>query len=534
MKKATCWLMVLSLLVMLMPVYATAEAVTLEWFMDYCALPSKWNMDESIFSCITEATGVQCNFNIPAEDASTKLNLLMISRKLPDIITTSDGDLRAEMIEAGLVWDLDELLKTYVPDSHLFKNFPADLKENLVERDGGWYTYPSHMNSEDYESIWGYCDEETEEFYRATKYDNRNSIFLRKAYLEQLNINVNDIKTEQDLMDVLQKIDEAGLTNENGASVYTMMVNGDQTVWLTMDGIIRYTFGAMPLTDDGQYQSIFYTDEYRDGASFLNHCAQKGYLTETQLIMDEETLVTLANSGRVACYIGPFTTLGSGADMNEVWVSPGAITPDSGATPVLPYHAGMYTGWLNTMVSKTAKDPAACARFIDYMSSREGMLLHMYGVEGVDYTWDGSALIRTDAGKGKIEDGVSGMWGFYAFQDAYFPRSVERKSLDSMPPTMAYSMTENVVIYDASIFDIPAGYVAENEDMSFIEIETNNYLEANLPKILLAPSDETFNEQYDAFLEEMDRLGRREYDAYLNIVIQETAQKREIELKPIN
>ena len=90
------------------------------------------------------------------------------------------------------------------------------------------------------------------------------------------------------------------------------------------------------------------------------------------------------------------------------------------------------------------------------------------------------------------------------------------------------------MIYDASIFDIPAGYVAENEDMSFIEIETNNYLEANLPKILLAPSDETFNEQYDAFLEEMDRLGRREYDAYLNIVIQETAQKREIELKPIN
>lgn len=288
------------------------------------------------------------------------------------------------------------------------------------------------------------------------------------------------------------------------------------------------------LTDGGQYQSIFYTDEYRDGASFLNHCAQKGFLTETHLIMDEETLVSLTNSGRVACYIGPFTTLGSGTDLNDVWVSPGAITPDSGATPVLPYSAGMYTGWLNTMVSKNAKDPAACARFIDYMSSREGMLLHMYGVEGVDYTWDGPCLVRTEEGMGKVEDGVTGIWGFYAFQDGYFPRSVEHRSLDKMPPTMAYSLTDNVVVYDASPFDIPAGYVSENEDMTFIEIETNNYLEATLPKILLAPDDQTFNDQYDAFLAEMTRLGRKDYDAYLNIKVQENAEKRGIELKPIN
>ncbi len=534
MKKVTSWLLVLTMLIGLMPIVAMAEPVTLDWFIDYCALPSKWNMDEPVFAGITEATGVQCNLNIPAEDASTKLNLLMINRNLPDIITTSDGDLRAAMIEAGLVWDLDELLKTYVPDSHLFKNFPADLKENIVERDGGWYCYPSHMNSEDYETIWGYCDEDTEEFYRATKYDNRNGIFLRKAYLEQLNIDVNAIKTEQDLLDVLQLIDQSGLTNESGASVYTMMLNGENTVWLTMDGIIRNTFGAMPLTDDGQYQSIFYTDEYRDGASFLNHCAQKGFLTETHLIMDEETLVSLANSGRVACYIGPFTTLNSGADLNEVWVSPGAITPDSGAKPVMAYNAGMYTGWLNTMVSKDAEDPAACARFIDYMSSREGMLLHMYGVEGVDYTWDGPCLVRTEEGSGKIEDGVTGIWGFYAFQDAYFPRSVEHKSLDNMPPTMAYSLTDNVEIYDASVFDIPAGYVSGNDDMSFIEIETNNYLEATLPKILLAADDDTFNAQYDAMLEELTNLGRREYDAFLNVKVQEAAQRLGVELKPIN
>ena len=93
MKKVTSWLLLLSLVTLLLPAFAVAEGtVTLEWFMDYAALPSKWNLEEPVFAGITQATGVQCSFNMPAEDASTKLNLLMISRNLPDIITTSDGD----------------------------------------------------------------------------------------------------------------------------------------------------------------------------------------------------------------------------------------------------------------------------------------------------------------------------------------------------------------------------------------------------------------------------------------------------------
>ena len=43
--------------------------------------------------------------------------------------------------------DLQELLETYVPDSHLLTSFPEDIKEVLVEKFGGWYTYPSHMTS---------------------------------------------------------------------------------------------------------------------------------------------------------------------------------------------------------------------------------------------------------------------------------------------------------------------------------------------------------------------------------------------------
>lgn len=49
MKKVTSWLLLLSLVTLLLPAFAVAEGtVTLEWFMDYAALPSKWNLEEPV------------------------------------------------------------------------------------------------------------------------------------------------------------------------------------------------------------------------------------------------------------------------------------------------------------------------------------------------------------------------------------------------------------------------------------------------------------------------------------------------------
>ena len=57
MKKVTSWLLLLSLVTLLLPAFAVAEGtVTLEWFMDYAALPSKWNLEEPVFAGITQAT----------------------------------------------------------------------------------------------------------------------------------------------------------------------------------------------------------------------------------------------------------------------------------------------------------------------------------------------------------------------------------------------------------------------------------------------------------------------------------------------
>ena len=55
-------------------------------------------------------------------------------------------------------------------------------------------------------------------------------------------------------------------------------------------------------------------------------------------------------------FIGGLSTLKSGEDIADKWVSPGAIVSNAGAKPVLPYNGTVSTGWLNTLVSKNHRE----------------------------------------------------------------------------------------------------------------------------------------------------------------------------------
>lgn len=511
------------------------EYVDLEWFLTYSALPSEWNMDESIFRGITEATGVRCSMNIPAEDPNTKLNLLMVDGNLPDLVTTDNTAVAADMIDAGLVWDMEELLQTYCPDSHLLTEFPEDVKEAYKDIQGGWYAVTSHISSDSITELYGYPTKEIEEYYTAAQYDDRHAIFFYKPYVDQLGIDPEKIETEADLMEVLAKINDAHLVNESGAEVYTLMVNGTNSRFTSFENTLANTFGAMRVSDEGTYQDINYSEEYRDAMEFLNHCAQLGYITETHLTMDERTVVNICNSGRAACFIGALTTLNSGEEVEHSWLSAGTVVSDNGAKPVLGHSSGIYTGWLYTMVSKDTKYPEACAKYLDFMTSKEGMLLHMYGIEGTDYTWDEQGCLhRTDEGAAKIEDSVSGMWGFWAFQNDQFKKSVEYMDTSFIKPTMIYGSCDNVVIYDSSLFEIPAGYVAPESDESYIRTEADNYIEAMIPELILAKDDDTFNTMYDEFWKQLDDIGLRKYDAFIDIAVQANCEAKGVTLNSVN
>lgn len=76
---------------------ASSKQTNLTWFAKVSGWnpPSPWNTDpNSVEGPFTSKVGVTFKFNIPAQDASTKLSLMLISSaKLPDIMTLTNGTL---------------------------------------------------------------------------------------------------------------------------------------------------------------------------------------------------------------------------------------------------------------------------------------------------------------------------------------------------------------------------------------------------------------------------------------------------------
>lgn len=92
--------------------------------------PPAWDLSEdSITGKITKKTGVQLDTTVPAQDADLRLKILMVNDELPDLISVTDETVISQLVTSGKVWNLEEFLKKYKPDSHLLKDFPEDLKK---------------------------------------------------------------------------------------------------------------------------------------------------------------------------------------------------------------------------------------------------------------------------------------------------------------------------------------------------------------------------------------------------------------------
>lgn len=156
----------------------SGDTVNIDWFLSTGRVPSTWDQSQYVMKTITEKTGVTVSANTPAQDADTKLNLMMVDGSLPDLITITNGTLIKDLVDAGLVWDMQELFETYVPDSHIINGgYPEDIKTALIDRDGGWYSFPSHIKSLDNREIWGLNDATKQRWLDADRRSNNGVVF---------------------------------------------------------------------------------------------------------------------------------------------------------------------------------------------------------------------------------------------------------------------------------------------------------------------------------------------------------------------
>lgn len=488
--------------------------------------PPGWSVEKhTITGDITQKTGIALDVTAPEQDADRRLSLMLLNDELPDLISVTDETVIRQLVTSEKVWNLEEFLSKYCPDSHLLVQFPQDVKAELIKRDGAWYAYPSHMDSVEARTIWKPGSAYYEEYVR---YNHNYAVIWNKKLLRRLGIAQDELHTQEQVQAAFQTAVQSGLL-AGGRQVIPLLMDGSSYQETTL-GFLMQTFGAQPLDENGRYQDIRLSLQAKQALRFMQDAVAKGYCPADTLVIANERVKDYISSGRVLCFIGNIANLTfSGRD----WISTGPILPTDGVAPVLGKNMYANKGWISTFVSKDCACPEKTAAFLDYMTSSEGMKLWMYGYEGEHYTCDGQGLIVRTREQRRLEEwytktGISAWWMFY---NAAWSRSVlqapEEGSMEALEDEihMAYGKDGHTVIYDNSPFDF-TGQISAQSWLGRKENEVNAWVRQKIPEVVLAKDEDEFEQKYRLLIQGMEKRGIHLIDRRKNAYYKENKKQQ--------
>ena len=499
----------------------TTDAGSVEevyWFSDVSGWgPANWNgvTSSPVLDAIESEVGVKFNIEQPPTEADTKLGLMIASDDLPDLISISNSDAITQLIDSGKVWTIDELLTQYDPDSHLLKDFPEDIKTALIRKYGAWYSYPSHMNSNDNMAVY---PPSSDTYENNLKYGENTAVAFNKTIMDALGLNAEDVQTEDALLKTLEVVKNSGYTVD-GQPIYPVMLHGNSWIDSSMDGVMAQSFGVMPVDADGAYRHKELDPAYKGVLKLVQTMLNKGYLDVNTLTIDEPALMTYVETGRVFCWIG---NPANSSNKNEIpWVSYGPILAANEARPTVAINQQAGTGWIQTFVSKSCKNPEKLAKLLSFVSTKEALYLNEYGVEGVDYTLDENGLaVRTEAGEKIYEENYqSNMW-LWPINNTNFEWGTQAGPTEDSDAyvysqvSTAIGMYKTTYIYDAALFGFENSTVIEpTSDLGIALSQVDSYLESQKAKIVSTTNDADFEKEYESMIKTLEDYSIHDIDA---------------------
>ncbi|MDI6617289.1 MAG: hypothetical protein QME45_01265 [Clostridiales bacterium] len=507
------------------------------WFSDVTGYgPSAWNTDSSpALDYIKNKIGITFNLEQPPTDADTKLGLMIASNQLPDMISVTDQDTIKKLIKSNKVWDMKSFFTKYDPDSHLLKDFPEDVKKALTDSYGGWYSYPSHMESTDNRKIFPPDDQV---WVDVAQKGSNSCIMFNKEIMDALGITQADVSTEQGFLNACEKVKNSG-HKVNGQAVIPLIFDGNMWIDASLDSIIAWNFGAVPVDADGNYRHLELSPGYKNALQFINRCIQKGYLDVNSLTIDSTAVKTYLDAKRVFCWIG---NQANEAKDNMPWVSYGPIVADNNARPAMPVNKSAGTGWIQTLISKDCKNPEKLAKLISWASSREGLLINYYGEENKDYTIDKKGIVtKTESQTKKFNDDYKNNVLLWPFANTSFERNTEPVpdpktnrgvEVALMPALGKY---EKTYMYDQSLLGFLNSNVIEpSSDLGVKLSQIKTYLEQQKAKVVTAKSDSAFEKEYANMINTLQTYNINAVDKEYNKAFKENCEKTGEKIEDVN
>ncbi|MFC4600714.1 extracellular solute-binding protein [Cohnella hongkongensis] len=353
----------------LYPLGAEPLHVTFYAHYSYYNMP-KWGDDPSS-RWIQENKKIQVTAIGAEGNGTQKLQKMIASRKLPDLIWGQrDADLE-RLRQAGLLVPLDEYIEKY-PNLRTWAG--PKILNLLRSPDGSIYYFPN--------------------YYTDRPYGNAGYVVNKKIYRE---LGSPRLETTDDLYLYLRQVKErypSVVPFETGLAKEGQGI--DQLFSAFKEDNFSFTRYYAVVTGD-RMTSIYKDEGFRESAKYVARLMREGLMTQDAFTQTEEQIAEKLMSGRVAVF--------AGADPVKLAMPAHAElsrrNPGDGYFFVEPiYRSGLdrsriypgtynLLGWNVSAITTSASDPEAIFAMLDWMTGPEGSSVQMWGPPGPDGYWDG-------------------------------------------------------------------------------------------------------------------------------------------------
>lgn len=356
----------------------TTEHYEFDAYYSYQGSVKPWGEDAAS-KYMNEKFNITLNYSCPEADADSKLNLMISSDDLPDVIILDRNANWLKLINLGKLVDINTL-------KYEGCSFDEDILEStqkLLSVNGGLYGIPN----------WA----------RKGATGGNMSWMVNHDVYEQLGS--PELKTLDDLHDFMVAAKDANVKTSDDQSIFPWLPRNDDNGFNTVSAIYR-SYGNPNLVDtywsqaDNDIKLAVYDDNYISALKIANQWYKEGLFPETTYTDSTDQYTEKLSNGRAAVLYYDFSqddtthfrTLLQEKDGNtydllgwELKDSP--IYPAADGVDYVYGEEGGTVGWNVNCITTKAENPQRIFDLYTWMLTKDGSINMMYGPEGG--LWEG-------------------------------------------------------------------------------------------------------------------------------------------------
>lgn len=356
----------------------TTEPYEFDAYYSYQGSVKPWGEDAAS-KYMNEKFNIKVNYSCPEADADSKLNLMISSDDLPDVIILDRNANWLKLINLGKLVDINTL-------KYEGCSFDEDILEStqkLLSVNGGLYGIPN----------WA----------RKGATGGNMSWMVNHDVYEQLGS--PELKTLEDLHQFMLDAKEKGVKTSDDQSIFPWLPRQDDNGFYTVSAIYR-SYGNPNLIDtywslaDNDVKLAVYDDNYIAALKIANQWYKEGLFPETTYTDSNDQFVEKLSNGRAAITYYDFSqddtnhfrTLLQEKDGNTYdllgWeLKDFPIYPAADGVDYVYGEEGGTVGWNVNCITTKAENPQRIFDLYTWMLTKDGSINMMYGPEGG--LWEG-------------------------------------------------------------------------------------------------------------------------------------------------